>query len=245
MWGLVSFLKIQSRFLAAGKEQHPSPIWAVTRDRAVQFLPWTGGGGLRLYYILFIWHIEAGNLSKILKDRPCSYHGSWTHLSEKADSRRSGRNACQVEYNRAILHTPVLPVHTAAELVETERAGLINDLRNDKKQTNWSPQKCSHTAAVLVLPLRTVGDAVAAQYGGQAAAVQTPVLSSPTATLRGDGAGDVARTRLFVWLVGTVQLAVTPPAHWDALEVVRALVLVHATGERLGSNRSWSDTNFT
>lgn len=64
------------------------------------------------------------------------YHGSWTHLSEKADSRRSGRNACHVEYNRPILHTPVLPVHTAAELVETERAGLMNDLRKGKKKPN-------------------------------------------------------------------------------------------------------------
>lgn len=49
------------------------------------------------------------------------YHGSWTHQREKAGSQQSGRNACQMEYNRAKLHTPVLPVRIAAELVEAER----------------------------------------------------------------------------------------------------------------------------
>lgn len=63
------------------------------------------------------------------------YHGSWTHRSEKADSQQSGRNACRVGHNRANLHTPVLPVRTAAELVETERGGgLINVYQMAKNQ---------------------------------------------------------------------------------------------------------------
>lgn len=115
----------------------------------------------------------------------------------------------------------------------------------EEKKHSLSKRKL--TAAVLVLPLGTVGDAIAAQYGGQAAVVQAAVPSSWTATLRGDGPGDLVRTSLFVGLVGTVRLAVTPPALWNALKVVRALVVVHATGRRLGSNWSWrdqSDTNY-
>lgn len=63
------------------------------------------------------------------------YHGSWTHRSQKADSQQSGRNACREGYNRVNPHTPVLPVRTAAELVATERGGLIN-----VSQTAQNPQ---------------------------------------------------------------------------------------------------------
>ena len=46
------------------------------------------------------------------------YRGSWTHRSGKADSLQSDRSACEVGYNQANLHTPVLPARTAGELVE-------------------------------------------------------------------------------------------------------------------------------
>lgn len=50
------------------------------------------------------------------------YHGSWTHPSEKADSQLSGHTASEVECKQESLHTPALPDHTAAELLDTKEA---------------------------------------------------------------------------------------------------------------------------
>ena len=94
------------------------------------------------------------------------------------------------------------------------------------------------TAAVLVLSIRTVWDAVTAQYGGDAGVIQALVLSSRTAVLRRDSARNHCGTKLFVGQVGTVRLSVTLPALWDALKGVGTLVLVPSTGQRLGSH--WS-----
>lgn len=60
------------------------------------------------------------------------YHGSWTHQSEKVDSRQSSHNASEVGYNQAILHTPVLPAHTAAELVEINERQMQNGERDEQ-----------------------------------------------------------------------------------------------------------------
>lgn len=97
------------------------------------------------------------------------------------------------------------------------------------------------TAAVLVLSTRTVQDAVAAQYGGQAVIIQTLVVSRWTGTLRRNSARYHSGTRLFVRPVGTVELSVTPPAFWDTLKGVHALVLVHSTGQRRRRYWSWGD----
>lgn len=94
------------------------------------------------------------------------------------------------------------------------------------------------TAAVLVLSIRAVRDAVTAQDGGQAEIIQTLIMPRRTVTLWRNSAGHHSGTRLFIGLVRTVRLSVTPPALWDALKGVRALVLVGTTGHRLGS--SWS-----
>lgn len=55
------------------------------------------------------------------------YHGSWTHPSEKADSQLSGHTASEVECNQESLHTPVLPDHTAAELLDTSGAKTLKE----------------------------------------------------------------------------------------------------------------------
>lgn len=66
-------------------------------------------------------------------------------------------------------------------------------------------------------------------------------MSSRTVILRRNSTRYHSGTKLFVGLVGTVQLSVTPPAPWDTLEGVRTLVLVHTTGQRLGRYWSWGD----
>lgn len=57
------------------------------------------------------------------------YHGSWTHQSEKADSQQSGHIASEVEYKQANLHTPVLPIHTAEEPLETETEMFVWEIK--------------------------------------------------------------------------------------------------------------------
>ena len=94
------------------------------------------------------------------------------------------------------------------------------------------------TAAVLILSVRAVRDAVTAQDGRQAKIIQTLEMPRRTVSLWRNSAGHHSGTRLFIGPVCTIWLSVTPPALWDALKGVRALVLVGTTGHRLGSN--WS-----
>jgi len=94
------------------------------------------------------------------------------------------------------------------------------------------------TAAVLVLCIRAVRDAVTAQHGGEAGVVQTLEMSNRTAVLRRKSAGCHRGTKLFIGPVGTVQLSVTPPTLRDTLIGVQTLVLAHTTGQRLGSHQS-------
>lgn len=93
-------------------------------------------------------------------------------------------------------------------------------------------------AAVLILSIRAVWDAVTAQYGGKAEIIQTLVMSNRTVILRRKSTRYRSGTKLFIGLVGTVELSVTPPTLWDTLIGVSTLVLVHTTGKRLGS--CWS-----
>ncbi len=102
------------------------------------------------------------------------------------------------------------------------------------------------TASVLVLSIRAVWDEVTAKYGGQADTIRTLEMSNRTAILRRNSSRHDGEAKLFIGLVCTVLLSVTPPALWDALEGVFTLVLVLSTGHRLGSY--WSKTkahNYT
>lgn len=94
------------------------------------------------------------------------------------------------------------------------------------------------TASVLIFSVGTICDSITAQYGGQAEGAQTAVLSNRAAILGRNGAGHQRRAGLLVGLVDTVGLAVAPPAPWDALVGVGALVLVRSAGQRL--RRHWT-----
>lgn len=95
------------------------------------------------------------------------------------------------------------------------------------------------TASVLIFSIGTVCDSITAQYGRQAEGIQTAVLSNGAAILRRDGAGQQGRAGLLVGFVDAVGLAVAPPAPWDALVGVGALVLVGTAGQRLRRHGTW------
>lgn len=169
------------------------------------------------------------------------YRHSGTRQRGTADSRHDGRSASQVGRNRANVHTPVVPAHTAAELEEmkggadqTGGGGGAPSLCQ-RPEVNRSTRR---TAAVLVFSTRAVGDAVTAQDGRDAEVIQTAVKTRRTAILRRGRAGDHRRTLLFIRAVHTVKLPVAPPALRDALEGVRTPELVRTAGQRARGHES-------